>query len=320
MTEPREFPVTESEPGIRLDTWLHRQVEGISRSTLGRLIDEGQVTVDGRRVKPRYTPKLGEVVTLTIPPARDSDLKPQAIPLDILFEDADLLVLNKAPGLCVHPSAGHPDGTIVNALLHHCQGELSGIGGVSRPGIVHRLDQDTSGCLVVAKNDAAHTHLADQFAARTVHKAYLAITCGVVRPKEGDIRANIARHPSHRKRMAISDGSGRSAHTSYHVQEDFEQASLVEAHLHTGRTHQIRVHFKHIGFPLFGDATYSGRHTKTLAGQLRFTPKRQLLHAWKLAFQHPTSQEPLAFEASLPADFQQTLEHLRSFRKRNSDA
>lgn len=310
-----EFEISESLPGIRLDTWLHQRLPQISRSTIARLIELQAITVNHRPTKARYTPKLRDHIVVEIPEPKNSDILPEAIPLDILFEDEHLVVLNKAPGICVHPSAGHPSGTLVNALLHHCQGQLSGIGGVSRPGIVHRLDQDTSGCLVVAKNDLTHQGLAEQFADRSTHKTYLTVTCGSVRPKEGEINANIARHPSHRKRMAVSDGSGRAARTSYQLKEDFSEASLVEATLHTGRTHQIRVHFKHLGFPILGDQTYGLRQTKALAQKLAFTPARQLLHAFRLQFVHPRTNEQIEAEAPIPRDFEQALERLRAANK-----
>jgi 23S rRNA pseudouridine1911/1915/1917 synthase len=317
MTDSFELEVTQSEPGIRLDTWIHRQLPQLSRTALCRLIDEKQITVNGRFAKARYTPKIGESIRVTIPPAKSCEIEPEAISLIVLFEDEHLLVLDKAPGICVHPSAGHPNGTLVNALLHHCQGQLSGIGGISRPGIVHRLDQDTSGCIVVAKDDATHQGLAEQFAARTVSKSYLAITCGSVRPKEGDIKANITRHPSHRKRMAVTDGSGREAHTGYTLIEDYSLASLVEARLYTGRTHQIRVHLKHIGFPVFGDDPYGNRQTKRLASTIRFTPARQMLHAQKLSFQHPITKNTLKTEAPIPTDMSATIKCLKKFREAN---
>ena len=311
MNDHFEIVVTESEPGIRLDTWLHRQLPHISRTALTRLIDEDCVSIDGRRPKARYTPRLGETIQVTIPQAKPSGINAEAIPLEVLHEDEHLLVINKAPGICVHPSAGHPDGTLVNALLHHCQGQLSGIGGISRPGIVHRLDQDTSGCIVVAKDDQTHSGLAEQFAQRTTAKSYLAISCGSIRPKEGEIIANIARHPSHRKRMAVSDGSGREAHTGYRIEEDFESAALVDVTLHTGRTHQIRVHFKHVGYPIFGDDTYGKRQSKQLSTALRFTPARQMLHASTLRIQHPVTKTTIETKAALPPDMAATIKHLK---------
>jgi 23S rRNA pseudouridine1911/1915/1917 synthase len=233
------------------------------------------------------------------------------MPLEIIFEDESLLVLNKPPGLVVHPSAGHEENTLVNALLHHCAGQLSGIGGVARPGIVHRLDQDTSGCLVVAKNDATHLALAEQFAARTVKKVYHALLCGEVPKLSGELRANIARHPSHRKRMAVTDGAGREAWTSYRVTERLRSATLVEALLHTGRTHQIRVHFQHLGFPVVGDATYGIRQNKRLAEVTAYVAPRQMLHAHELNFTHPRTGESQTFKAPWPEDFQLALAALR---------
>ncbi len=316
--ETFEFEVAESEPSIRLDTWLHKRLPQISRTALSRLIEERHISVNGNPSKSRYAPKLGDLIQVRIPEAKPSELTPQDIPLDTLYEDEHLLVINKAAGICVHPSAGHPDGTLVNALLHHCKENLSGIGGVMRPGIVHRLDQDTSGCIVVAKDDPTHTGLAEQFAARTTSKSYDAITCGSVRPKEGEIVAPIARHPSHRKRMAVTDGSGKEAHTSYRLVTDYTLASLVNATLHTGRTHQIRVHFKHIGYPLFGDETYGNRPSKQLAERIRFTPARQMLHARSLSFTHPITSQVIAAEAPIPEDMQRTMDRLQIYREQKA--
>ncbi len=307
-----EISVGQSQPGIRLDAWLCRQLPQFSRTALARLIDAGQITVGQRRVKPRYTPKAGDSIRILFPPAEDCSLSPEPMPLEIFFEDAHLIVLNKAPGICVHPSAGHDKGTLVNGLLHHCRGGLSGIGGISRPGIVHRLDQGTSGCIVAAKTDLAHAGLAGQFANHTVEKTYQAIACGQVSPPQGTIRANIARHPSHRKRMAVVVHNGRPAHTRFRVIQQFPGAALIEARLDTGRTHQIRVHFQHLGFPLFGDAIYGSRKTQRLAAQIRFQPKRQMLHAWKLAFKHPATKEHIHTQAPLPPDFEETLCRLQT--------
>jgi 23S rRNA pseudouridine1911/1915/1917 synthase len=267
--------------------------------------------VDGRPIKATHAPRVGETIEIHWPDATPATAQPQEIPLDILFEDDDLLVLNKPPDIVVHPSAGHDDRTLVNALLHHCAGRLSGIGGVARPGIVHRLDKETSGCLVVAKNDPTHLALSTQFAGREVEKIYHAIVCGAVTPERGDIRANIARHPTHRKRMAVTDGTGREAWTSYRVLERLREATLVEARLHTGRTHQIRVHFKHLGFPLVGDTTYGNRQNKRLAELTGYATPRQMLHAHKLAFKHPRSGRKMNFEAPRPEDFKEALAALR---------
>jgi 23S rRNA pseudouridine1911/1915/1917 synthase len=298
-------------PQERLDTFLRSQFPTISRGAIQRLIEQGDIRVDGHPVKATHHPRAGEKIVIHWPDARPAAAQPQELPLDILFEDDDLLVLNKPSGMVVHPSAGHEESTLVNALLHHCAGQLSGIGGVARPGIVHRLDKETSGCLVVAKNDPTHLALSAQFAGREVEKAYHAIVCGMVTPEKGDIRAAIARHPTHRKRMAVTDGSGRDAWTSFRLLERLREATLVEALLHTGRTHQIRVHFKHVGFPLVGDVTYGNRQNKRLNELTGYTALRQMLHAHKLAFKHPRSSKRMSFEAAWPEDFQEALAALR---------
>jgi 23S rRNA pseudouridine1911/1915/1917 synthase len=306
------FTIDKSLPGERLDKFLTTVFPAVSRGTLQRLIEEGHVKVNDRTVKPTHPPRAGEVVTVHWPEARPAEAQAEDIPLDVLFEDKDLLVLNKAPGIVVHPAAGNEEHTLVNALLHHCKGQLSGIGGVERPGIVHRLDKETSGCLVVAKNDATHIALSEQFAGRTTEKLYLAILCGEVPRSSGEIRAAIARHPSHRKRMAVSQGGGRDSWTSYRVVERLMYSTLVEADLHTGRTHQIRVHFQHIGFPVAGDDTYGAKQTKKLADLTGYVAPRVLLHAHKLAFTHPRTKRKKAFTAPWPADFQEALEQLRA--------
>ncbi|TAL03488.1 MAG: RluA family pseudouridine synthase [Verrucomicrobia bacterium] len=299
-------------PGERLDTFLRKKFPAASRSAIHRLIEQGYIKVNGKLVKPTHSPRAGEVVEVEWPEARPAEAQPEDIPLDIIFEDECLLVLNKPVGLVVHPAAGNEEHTLVNALLHHCEGELSGIGGVARPGIVHRLDKETSGCLVVAKNDDTHIALSNQFAGRTVEKIYLAILCGELPRAEGNIRAAIARHPSHRKRMAVrDDDEGRAAHTSYRVLERLKESTLAEATLHTGRTHQIRVHFQHLGYPLAGDATYGQRQTKRLAELTGYEAPRVMLHAHKLAFMHPRSGKKMNFTAPWPADFEDALRFLR---------
>jgi len=304
--------IEHSHPGERLDAFLRKQLPALSRSTVQRLIAEGHITVNGQPTKPTHTPRAGEVVQLEWPEVKLAEALPENIPLNILYEDECLLVLNKPAGLVVHPAAGNEEHTLVNALLHHCAGELSGIGGVARPGIVHRLDKETSGCLVVAKNDEAHVALPAQFAGRTVEKIYLAIVCGVLPRAEGNIRAAIARHPTHRKRMAVcGENEGRAAHTGYRVVERLQEATLVEARLHTGRTHQIRVHFQHLGFPVAGDTTYGQRQTKRLAELTKYEAPRVLLHAHKLAFVHPRTGKRLNFTAPWPEDFSDALAFLR---------
>ncbi len=305
------FKVDVSQPLQRLDLFLRDRFPAVSRAAIQRLIEEGHIQVDGRTVKPTHHPRAGEEIRVHWPEAKPAEAQPEEIPLEIIYEDKDLLVLNKPPGLVVHPAAGHDEHTLVNALLHHCAGELSGIGGVARPGIVHRLDKETSGCLVVAKNDAAHLDLAAQFAGRTMEKIYQAIVCGEPAREHGEIRAAIARHPTHRKRMAVSDGSGREAWTTYRVIERLPGAALMEALLHTGRTHQIRVHFQHIGHPVVGDATYGKRQNARLSEVTGQVAPRQMLHAWKLAFCHPRQGRKLSFVAPPPADFTAMLGALR---------
>jgi len=303
--------VEKTMPHERLDTFLRTQFSTLSRGAIQRLIQQGDVRVAGKPVKASHLPRAGEKIEIHWPDAKPATAQPQEMPLDVLFEDDDLLVLNKPPGMVVHPSAGHEESTLVNALLHHCAGQLSGIGGVARPGIVHRLDKETSGCLVIAKNDPTHLALSTQFAGREVRKIYHAIVCGRVTPEQGDIRAAIARHPTHRKRMAVTDGSGREAWTSYTVIERLREATLVEAVLHTGRTHQIRVHFKHLGFPVAGDATYGNRQNKRVAELTGYTAPRQMLHAHKLAFKDPRTGKKMSFEAPWPEDFKEGLTALR---------
>jgi 23S rRNA pseudouridine1911/1915/1917 synthase len=307
-----QLTVEHSHPRVRIDAYLRERLAPVSRGVIQRLISEGHIRVNGRNVKPSHPPRAGERITIHWPAPQPAEAAPQAIPLDILFEDADLLVLNKPPGLVVHPSAGHAEGTLVNALLHHCQGQLSGIGGVARPGIVHRLDQDTSGCIVAAKNDVAHAALAAQFSSRGVDKFYHALACGRIEADHGAIEAAIARHPTHRKRMAVTDGSGRPSRTDYRVLERFELATLVEATLHTGRTHQVRVHLKHIGHPVVGDLTYGNRQNQRLREATGYTPPRQMLHAFRLAFDHPRTGQRIMLEAPCPPDFIETLDTLRS--------
>ncbi|HMO64078.1 MAG TPA: RluA family pseudouridine synthase [Verrucomicrobiota bacterium] len=308
---PTELFVPASLPGARLDAWLRDQLPHVSRGAFHRLLAEGHIRVNGEPAKPNRAPRAGDRITIAWPAARPAEARPEAIPLAVLHEDDDLLVLDKPPGLVVHPSAGHDDGTLVNALLHHCAGRLSGIGGVARPGIVHRLDKDTSGCLVVAKHDAAHVALAKQFAGRSLGKTYLALVCGVPAAEGGEIRAAIARHPSHRKRMAVTDGGGRAAWTSWRLRERLAGAALLEATLHTGRTHQIRVHCRHIGHPIVGDDTYGERQNARLAELTGWRAPRQMLHAWRLVFAHPATGAEMAFEAPVPEDFRAALARLR---------
>ncbi|MED5381740.1 MAG: RluA family pseudouridine synthase [Verrucomicrobiota bacterium] len=309
--EPTVVTIDETLTSERLDRYLTTRLPHISRGGIQRLMRDGCILVEGKPAKPTQHPVAGQTVEVTWPVPREIEAKPEDIPLDILFEDADLVVVNKPAGIPTHPGHGHESGTLVNALLHHCAGSLSGIGGVVRPGIVHRLDLDTSGCLVAAKNDTAHLGLAAQFKEREVAKRYHAIVCGRLANDEGEIDAPIARHPVHRKLMAVQPGASRDARTSWRVLERLAGSTLVEATLHTGRTHQIRVHFRHIGFPLAGDALYGTKATAQLAGDTGVRPGRQMLHAQSLAFTHPRSGERLTFEAAWPSDFEQELDRLR---------
>lgn len=296
-------------PGARLDAYLRERLDGVSRGTIQRLIESGSIRVNDRHAKVTQVPRTGDRIEVHWPEPRPAEARPEAIALEVLYEDEHLLVINKPPDRVVHPAAGHEEGTMVNALLHHCAGQLSGIGGVARPGIVHRLDKDTSGCLVVAKRDSAHVALAAQFAGRHLGKAYLVIVCGTVAADCAEIRAAIARHPNHRKRMAVASG-GRDAWTSLRVLKRLGNATWVEAGLHTGRTHQIRVHCHHLGHPVVGDAVYGRRLNARLTEVSGYTAPRQLLHAWRLAFAHPADGRRLEVVAPLPADFLEGLRDL----------
>jgi 23S rRNA pseudouridine1911/1915/1917 synthase len=302
---------------VRFDSFLREKFPTASRGALQRLIGDGHILVNGKTVKATYSPRADDRVEVHWPEPKSAEAQPEEMPLDILFEDKSLLVLNKPAGLVVHPAAGHEEHTLVNALLHHCKGSLSGIGGVARPGIVHRLDKDTTGCLIVAKNDETHLALSKQFSERQVGKIYNAIVCGEIARDGGEIRAAIARHPSHRKRMAIRDDeAGRAAHTSYKVVERLAGATLVEAQIHTGRTHQIRVHFEFLGYPVAGDETYGVKQNKKLREATGFVPPRVLLHARELSFIHPRTKKQMSFEAPLPKDFREALKFLRAARSR----
>jgi 23S rRNA pseudouridine1911/1915/1917 synthase len=288
--------------GGRLDAFLAARLPDLSRSRIQTLIREQFIIVDGDPAKPRDPVKPGQTISIALPEAVPLDAAPQDIPLDILFEDDDLLVLNKAPGMVVHPAPGNPDGTLVNALLHHCKGKLSGIGGVERPGIVHRLDKDTSGCLVVAKSDAAHQSLVTQFSERsTMEKLYLAVTQGVPKPEKDTVFTHIGRHPVNRQKMAVvNPPGGKTAITDYEIlaTDAATVTALVLCHLHTGRTHQIRVHMHYKGAPLVGDPIY-GKPSKNPA-----LPTRLMLHAWKLSFKHPITGIRHSFESPIPPEFE----------------
>ncbi len=299
--------------GERLDRAL-AEATGLSRERIKALIGEGRVILNGQAVtQPSFKPAEGAAYAVSVPEVAAAEAAPQDIPLVVVYEDADLIVVDKPAGLVVHPAAGNLDGTLVNALLHHCAGQLSGIGGVARPGIVHRIDKDTSGLLVVAKTDAAHEGLARQFADHSLERAYLAITAGVPSPLSGTVRGNIARSGADRKKMAlVADGRGKHAITHYRTLEQLRGAALIECRLETGRTHQVRVHLASIGHPLVGDPVYGRPRAslRPLLAELGF--HRQALHAAVLGFTHPVSGEAVRFESAAPTDFQELLEGLRA--------
>jgi 23S rRNA pseudouridine1911/1915/1917 synthase len=326
---------SEDDEGTRLDVFFTKQSDTLSRSRVKALILEGQAAIDGvQTLDPRKGVKLGLTYTLTTPAPRAAEPEPENIPLDILYEDADLIVVNKAAGMTVHPAPGSWDGTLVNALLHHCKGQLSGIGGVERPGIVHRIDKLTSGVMVAAKSEQAHNGLSAIFADHSIERAYLAITRGAPRPLKGKVDNMIARSKADRKKMAVMRNPeskiGKRAITHYKALETFgllqkgsgvPAAALMECRLETGRTHQIRVHMAHIGVPLIGDPVY-GRHSGIraygegeafdMAQSTARGLKRQALHAALLGFTHPITGETMRFEAPVPNDMQVLLDALRS--------
>ena len=292
---------------MRLDQFLARELPRFSRSRIQQLIRGQFVTLNGSPARPRDLVRIGDRVEVKEPPPEKIDAEPEAIPLDVLYEDEDLIVINKPPGLVVHPGAGQRHGTLVNALLHHFP-KLSGIGGKERPGIVHRLDKETSGCLVAAKTDEAHRGLSAQFASRSVEKIYLALVAGKLRKSSGAIEEKIGRHPVQRQRMSVAPKHGRTAKTEYRTVSSSDQMSLIECKLHSGRTHQVRVHLQHLGHPVLGDKVYGGKYAKTFP--------RQMLHAWKLGFTHPRTSEWKMFEAPLPTDF---AEAVAALSERRSD-
>lgn len=284
--------------GVRIDKWLCGQNVDISRSALQKLLSEGKVTVNGLTAPKNYLVKSSDEIIIDIPEPVELDVLPENIPVEIVYEDDDLLVVNKPKGMVVHPAAGNYSGTLVNALLHHCSGRLSSINGVIRPGIVHRIDKDTSGLLIVAKTDKAHTGLAEQIKAHTFTREYQAVVCGRFKETAGIVEASIGRHPVDRKKMCVTDKNAKEAKTEYTVLDELGSYSYIKLKLFTGRTHQIRVHMAYIGHPVFGDEVY-GKPSKLCKGQC--------LHAKRIGFVHPIDGKYYEFDSDLPDYFKNVL-------------
>ena len=302
--ETLEFTAAPADAGQRLDRWLAGQAGAPSRSALQGLMEAGFVRRNGAPANKKDKLAAGDCITLTLPDPQPIEAQPQNIPLDIVYEDDHLLVVNKPKGMVVHPAPGNPDGTLVNALLYHCRGQLSGVGGAIRPGIVHRIDKDTSGLLVVAKDDATHQGLSEQMAVHSIHRVYHAVVYGNLKEDAGTIEAPIGRDPRDRKRMAVTDRNSKRACTHWQVLERFGRFTYIACRLETGRTHQIRVHMAYIGHPLAGDAVYGPRSViRELQGQC--------LHAKELGFLHPITGQALYFDSPLPAYFTNYLGRLR---------
>jgi 23S rRNA pseudouridine1911/1915/1917 synthase len=295
------------EQGVRLDVLLTNRFSELSRSHLQKLIADKLVTVNGKPAKANYKAQSKDTIAITFPEAKPVEIMPEAIPLDILYEDTDIIVVNKARGMVVHPAAGNYQGTLVNALLEHCT-DLSGINGEIRPGIVHRLDKDTSGVMVAAKNDRAHLDLAEQIKSRTASRKYLAIVHGTIAEEQGIIKAPIGRHPTDRKKMAVTFSNSKVALTRFRVIERFVNYTLVECKLQTGRTHQIRVHMQYIDHPVVGDPKY-GPEKK------RFVIEGQALHSAELSLKHPVTGEIMVFTAPMPADMVNILKQLEATKR-----
>ena len=299
------FQITEELEGERLDKALSLLIETLSRSYVSKLIKEDKVFVNGKPAKSSYNLKTDDEVVFELPPSQEPDIVAENIPLNVLYEDKDVIVVNKPKGMVVHPAAGHYSGTLVNALMYHCGHELSGINGVMRPGIVHRIDMDTTGSLIVCKNDKAHNIIAEQLKEHSIERRYHAICHGVIKEDEGIINKPIGRHPIERKKMAVDERNGKVAITHYKVLERFKDYTYVECKLETGRTHQIRVHMASIGHPLLGDEVYAGNRKSP------FKTQGQTLHAKILGFVHPESEEYVETDAPLPEYFERILERLR---------
>ena len=295
--------INEEQQGKRVDGVISEYATELSRNTVQRLIEEEQIKVNGNKIKPSYKTNLNDIIDINIPKAKEIDLKPQNIPLEILYEDNDIIVVNKPKGMVVHPANGNPDGTLVNAIMAKCKDSLSGIGGEIRPGIVHRLDKDTSGAIIVAKNDKAHIKLSEDLKNHKIQKTYIALVRGIIKENEATINMPIGRSKQDRKKMAV-DKNGKEAITHFKVLKRYnEKYTLLEINIETGRTHQIRVHLSHIGYPIIGDDTYSnGKNEWGITGQC--------LHAKSLKFKHPITGREMLIEAELPEYFQKILENL----------
>lgn len=304
MMEQFEFFIEEKDSGIRIDRVLTEKMEEYSRSYLQKLLKEQQVSVNHKPAKANYKVQTGDSVCVMVPELKEPDITAEEIPLDILYEDDYLLVVNKPKGMVVHPSAGHMEGTLVNAVLAHCEGKLSGINGVIRPGIVHRIDRDTTGALLICKDDAAHRDLAEQLKVHSIKRRYRAVVYGNFKEDEGTVEGPIGRHPTDRKKMAINYKNGKDAVTHYRVLERFGNTTYIECRLETGRTHQIRVHMSSIGHPLLGDEVYGDKKNA-------YHLQGQALHAMILGFVHPHTGEYMEFEAPLPEYFVKLLDKLR---------
>ncbi|MDR1548661.1 MAG: RluA family pseudouridine synthase [Hungatella sp.] len=301
----QEFVVAPEEAGVRIDRYLSGQCQDISRSYLQKLLKEQSVLVEEKPVKSNYKVNAGDRISLTLPEIREPEIMPEDIPLDIIYEDKDIILINKPKGMVVHPAAGHYSGTLVNGLMSHCRSELSGINGVMRPGIVHRIDMDTTGVLIVCKNDMAHNSISEQLKEHSITRKYAAIVHGVLKEDEGTINAHIGRHPVDRKKMSINEKNGREAVTHYRVLERFKQFTYIECQLETGRTHQIRVHMASINHPLLGDSVYG-------PAKCPFRLQGQTLHAGVLGIIHPRTGQYMEFTAPLPDYFEELLRKLRT--------
>ncbi len=298
-----EYKINEDLVGIRLDKAISMKDKDLSRVAVQRLIDEENILVNGKKTKSSYKLNLDDIVTIIKKEAKETEIKPQDIPLDIIYEDNDILVVNKQKGLVVHPGNGNPDGTLVNAIMNHCKESLSGIGGEIRPGIVHRLDKDTSGILIIAKNDKAHINISEQIKNHEVKKTYIALVRGIVRENMATIDMPIARSNKDRTKMAVSK-NGKNAITHIKVLERFKGFTLLEVNIETGRTHQIRVHLSEIGYPIVGDYVYSN-------GKNPFNVVGQMLHSMRIEFKHPVTNKQMKLEAELPEYFEEILTSLR---------